>query len=42
MPIEFTNEGWIFDPEKGEQIQGKFIFGEEVSINTNELEFLMG
>ena len=28
MPTEFTTEGWIFDPQKGEQIQGKFIFGE--------------
>ena len=39
MPTEFTTEGWIFDPPKGEQIQGKFIFGERNSINEEELQF---
>ena len=39
MPTEFTTEGWIFDPQKGEQIQGKFIFGERNSINEEELQF---
>ena len=39
MPIEFTTEGWVFDPQKGEQIQGKFIFGERDSINEEELQF---
>ena len=42
MPIEFTNEGWIFDPQKGQQIQGKFIFGQRDSINANELNFSLG
>ena len=42
MPIEFTKEGWIFDPQKGEQIQGKFIFGESSTISENELEFSLG
>jgi hypothetical protein len=42
MPTEFTTEGWIFDPNKGEQIQGKFIFGERDSINADELEFSLG
>ena len=26
IPNEITKEGWIFDPQKGQQIQGKFIF----------------
>ena len=39
---EFTKEGWIFDPQKGEQIQGKFIFGERDSINEDELKFSLG
>jgi hypothetical protein len=39
MPTEFTTEGWVFDPQKGEQIQGKFIFGERDSINEEELQF---
>ena len=42
MPIEFTKEGWIFDPQKGEQIQGKFIFGERTIISENELQFSLG
>ncbi|MDC0242532.1 hypothetical protein OAK22_02655 [Nitrosopumilus sp.] len=42
MPTEFTTEGWIFDPRKGEQIQGKFIFGERDSINEEELQFSLG
>ena len=42
MPIEFTTEGWIFDPQKGEQIQGKFIFGERSSISEEELQFSLG
>ena len=42
MPTEFTTEGWVFDPQKGEQIQGKFIFGERNSINEEELQFSIG
>jgi hypothetical protein len=42
MPIEVTKEGWVFDPQKGEQIQGKFIFGERDSINEEELKFSLG
>jgi hypothetical protein len=42
MPTEFTTEGWIFDPSIGDQIQGKFIFGERNSINDKELQFSLG
>ena len=42
IPIEVTKAGWVFDPQKGEQIQGKFIFGERSSINENELKFSLG
>jgi hypothetical protein len=42
IPIEITKKGWIFDPQKGEQIQGKYIFGESTSINQNELKFSLG
>mgnify|MGYP000505257939 FL=1 len=31
--------GWIFDPKEGTQIQGKYIFGENTSIDENELKF---
>jgi hypothetical protein len=42
MPTEITKKGWIFDPEEGQKIQGKYIFGESVSINENELKFSLG
>jgi len=42
MPTDLTKEGWVFDPQKGEQIQGKFIFGERNSINEDELKFSLG
>ena len=42
MPIEVTKKGWIFDPQRGELIQGKFIFGESTSVNENELKFSLG
>jgi len=42
MPTEVTKKGWIFDPQKGEIIQGKFIFGESTSVNENELKFSLG
>jgi len=42
MPTDLTKEGWVFDPQKGEQIQGKFIFGERDSINEDELKFSLG
>jgi len=42
MPTEITKKGWIFDPQKGEVIQGKFIFGESTSINENEMKFSLG
>ena len=28
MPTDITKKGWVFDPKEGEQIQGKYIFGD--------------
>lgn len=42
IPKEITKEGWIFDPDQGKRIQGKYIFGERDSINKNELIFSLG
>jgi len=42
MPTDITKKGWIFDPQRGETIQGKFIFGESTSINENEIKFSLG
>ena len=39
IPIEITKKGWIFDPQEGERIQGKYIFGEDNIITVNDLEF---
>ena len=39
IPTDVTKKGWIFDPQKGQQIQGKYIFGESVSVNEDELKF---
>ena len=39
IPTEVNQKGWVFDPEKGKEIQGKFIFGKENSISENDLFF---
>ncbi|MCH7757980.1 MAG: hypothetical protein IIA19_05850 [Thaumarchaeota archaeon] len=42
IPTELDKKGWIFDPEKGERIQGKFLFGKETSIYGADLVFSLG
>ena len=42
IPTDLTKQGWVFDPDKGEKIQGKYLFGEELSINKNNLQFSIG
>ena len=42
IPIDITHEGWIFDPEEGQRIQGKYIFGEETSVSKEDLKFSLG
>ncbi len=42
IPTELDKKGWIFDPENGEMIQGKYIFGEDTSINGADLVFSLG
>ena len=42
IPNEITKEGWIFDPDQGKRIQGKYIFGERTSISKDELIFSLG
>ncbi len=39
IPTDITKSGWIFDPEDGIVIQGKYIFGEKTSVDAKELEF---
>lgn len=42
IPTDITKNGWVFDPQEGQRIQGKYIFGEETSINKEELKFSLG
>jgi len=42
IPTDITKEGWIFDPQEGQRIQGKYIFGEKTSVNKEELKFSLG
>lgn len=42
IPTELDKEGWVFDPEAGERIQGKYIFGKETSVNGDDLLFSVG
>ena len=42
IPTDITKPGWIFDPEEGNVIQGKYIFGEKTSVDSKELGFSLG
>ncbi|MFB5636579.1 MAG: hypothetical protein ACE5RB_08115 [Nitrosopumilus sp.] len=42
IPIDVTKNGWVFDPEEGQLIQGKYIFGKETTVNGDELRFSLG
>ncbi len=42
IPTKLDKKGWIFDPENGEMIQGKYIFGKDTSINGGDLVFSLG
>ena len=42
IPTDISKEGWVFDPENGKRIQGKYIFGETDSVNKEKLEFSIG
>ncbi|MDH3312091.1 MAG: hypothetical protein OEM28_02965 [Nitrosopumilus sp.] len=42
IPTDITEKGWIFDPQEGQMIQGKYIFGKDTTVNKKELEFSLG
>lgn len=42
IPTDITKNGWVFDPEEGLIIQGKYIFGKETSVKSDELRFSLG
>lgn len=39
VPTDLTKAGWVFDPEDGKRIQGKYLFGKETQIKKGDLEF---
>lgn len=42
IPTDISKAGWIFDPQEGQRIQGKYIFGEETSVDKDRLKFSIG
>lgn len=42
IPTDLSIDGWIFDPESGNKIDGKYLFGEKFSVSRNELLFTLG
>ena len=42
LPTDITKQGWVFDPDQGQRIQGKYIFGEESEVEKSKLEFSVG
>ena len=42
IPTDISKAGWVFDPEEGQRIQGKYIFGEETLVKKQSLEFSLG
>lgn len=42
IPTDISKDGWVFDPQEGQRIQGMYIFGEETSVNKDKLKFSLG
>ncbi|MFB5645008.1 MAG: hypothetical protein ACE5R3_00250 [Nitrosopumilaceae archaeon] len=42
IPTDLSVKGWVFDPESGNMIDGKYLFGQEFSANKNDLLFSLG
>ncbi len=41
-PSELTKNGWLFDPEAGDRIVAKYLFGETYEVSKNNLKFTIG
>lgn len=39
VPNDISKKGWVFDPSSGERIQGKYLFGKDKTVNSDELVF---
>lgn len=42
IPTDLSISGWVFDPESGNMIDGKYLFGQEFSVAKNDLLFSIG
>jgi hypothetical protein len=42
IPTDISKQGWIFDPESGESIQAKYIFGQDNIVSKDNLVFTIG
>jgi len=42
FPTDLSQDGWFFDPESGNKIEGKYLFGHKSSLEKNELVFTLG
>ena len=42
FPTDLSQDGWFFDPESGNKIDGKYLFGKKFSVSKNELIFTLG
>lgn len=41
-PSDLTKNGWLFDPDSGDQLIGKYLFGETVEVTNQDLKFTTG
>ena len=41
-PSDITKNGWFFDPDSGDKIIGKYLFGKTVEVASNDLQFNIG
>ena len=42
IPTDLSTSGWVFDPESGNMIDGRYLFGQDFSVNKNDVLFTLG
>ncbi len=42
FPTDLSQDGWFVDPDSGNKIDGKYLFGHKFSLEKNELVFTLG
>ncbi|RNJ78187.1 MAG: hypothetical protein D9C04_07640 [Nitrosopumilus sp. B06] len=42
IPTDVSAAGWLFDPDSGQKIQGKYLFGKDITATSAMLEFRLG